>query len=241
LYQPVLDRYIQGDDVPLRELQQVWLSTFIGSRGQVSSAYPDFLAAIRDVNSRLPAGQRLRVLAGEPGIDWTRDPSPADRQRYSGLRTETPVSHLRTAAKSGAKALVVYGSGHVWHREGRITRTLEGENAGRVFVVDTLAPVLTSQTGPEVAGLQNALQSLERTIDSTERPVLVSLARARAAKLIANPFYLGQAMLPPDFTIGDIADAVVYFGRAPEMGALVPCTLESAPLRLIEGAGRGDR
>ena len=222
LFQEVLDRYIQGDDVPLPELQQVWLTTFTGARGPVSSVYRDFLSAVRDVNRRLPASQRVRVLAGEPAIDWTRNPSPADRQRYNELRTDTPVSHLRGAVKSGAKALVVYGSGHIWHGEGRITVTAERDSAMKVFVVDTLAPVSTSQSGPAFTALDEALRRLEATLDSAQRPVLASLARAPASRLIANPFYLGQAMLPPDATIGGLADAVVYFGRAPEAGALVP-------------------
>jgi len=43
--------------------------------------------------------------------------------------------------------------------------------------------------------------------------VLISLMHTRAAALAANPFYLGQAMLSPSTTIGDLDDACVYFGR----------------------------
>jgi len=53
----------------------------MGAIGQASSVYSDFLAAVRDVNARLAADQRLGVLAGEPAIDLARNPSAVDRGR----------------------------------------------------------------------------------------------------------------------------------------------------------------
>jgi hypothetical protein len=42
--------------------------------------------------------------------------------------------------------------------------------------------------------------------------VLVPLAGSAAGKLTADPFYMGQAMLGSQITLGELADAVVYFG-----------------------------
>ncbi|MBV8843874.1 MAG: ChaN family lipoprotein [Bryobacterales bacterium] len=66
-HQAMLDRYIRGEDVPRAELEQVWKTTQVGGGG--SSIYPAFFAAVRDVNSRLPADARVRVFGaeGEPG------------------------------------------------------------------------------------------------------------------------------------------------------------------------------
>jgi hypothetical protein len=69
--------------------------------------------------------------------------------------------------------------------------------------------------------LDEALLSVERTLRSDERPILVSLTAAPAATLPANPFFLRQAGLSPVVTLGDIDDAVVYFGREPGAGTLV--------------------
>jgi len=41
-----------------------------------------------------------------------------------------------------------------------------------------------------------------------------------AARLAADPFYLGQALLGPKITLGDNDDAVVYFGRDAEAGRI---------------------
>ena len=56
--QATLDRYIQGDDVPLAELQQVWKTTTQTNGVWDSPVYADFLAAVREVNKKLPAGAR---------------------------------------------------------------------------------------------------------------------------------------------------------------------------------------
>ena len=45
LYQPILDRYIQGEDVSLTELQQVWQNTTQIAVWD-SPVYADFLAAV---------------------------------------------------------------------------------------------------------------------------------------------------------------------------------------------------
>jgi hypothetical protein len=212
-YQHILDQYVQGEDVPAAELQQAWQSTALGARRPISPVYPEFLAAVRDVNSRLMPDQRLRVLAGEPPMDGAA--APSGRAEY------TPTLVRDQVLKNGGKALLIYGSGHLWHGEGHITRALEASGTDKVFVVDTLAPISTGETGPEFDDLDKALASVERTLRSDERPILVSLTAAPAATLPANPFFLRQAGLSPAVTLRDIDDAVVYFGREPGAGILV--------------------
>lgn len=62
-HQSTLDRYIRGEDVPRAELEQVWKTTQVGGGG--SPVYPAFFAAVRDVNLKLPAGARVRVFGAE--------------------------------------------------------------------------------------------------------------------------------------------------------------------------------
>jgi len=51
--QPTLDRYINGENVPPGELQQVWRNTCCGGVWD-SPVYAEFLAAVRDLNKKLP-------------------------------------------------------------------------------------------------------------------------------------------------------------------------------------------
>ena len=219
--QPILARYIDGEDVPLEELQQVWQDPSLPAG---SAAYPEFFAAVRSVNGDLPQNERLRVLAANPLADRSKLQTQADRERYFRERTEVPVSLLREQVlANGEKALVVFGSGHLWRGEGGVTRALQETVPGRVFVVDILAPVVPRGTpGPEFADQDQALLSLEETLSSVDRPVLVSLVGTPAAALPMNPFFLGQALLPDDVALDDVADACVYFGRSAHLGELVP-------------------
>jgi hypothetical protein len=66
--QSTLDRYIRGENVSRAQLEQVWKTTTQAPNGIWDSPiYPDFFAAVRDVNSKLPANARIRVFGGDPG------------------------------------------------------------------------------------------------------------------------------------------------------------------------------
>src|SRR5260221_10532122 len=59
--QSTLDRYIRGESVSRAQLEQVWKTTTQANNGIWDQPiYTDFLAAVRDVNSKLPADGRIR-------------------------------------------------------------------------------------------------------------------------------------------------------------------------------------
>jgi len=62
LYQPVLDRYVEGGDVPLEQLRLVWRNTT-----QLAACEPrqhkELLDAVREVNRKVPAGKKMRWRA----------------------------------------------------------------------------------------------------------------------------------------------------------------------------------
>jgi uncharacterized iron-regulated protein len=62
--QPIVDRYINGEDVAQTELQQVWRDTTKVFSWE-SPIYRRLLASVREVNRSLPPERRLRVLAGD--------------------------------------------------------------------------------------------------------------------------------------------------------------------------------
>src|SRR5262252_1649497 len=134
--QSTLDRYIRGENVSTAELERVWRSTTNGPNGFLDSpVYADFFAAVRDVNSKLPADARLRVFGGDPG--------PGDnRSRETGA---VSVLKEQVLQKHG-KALVIYGAAHFYRnapsdylssmgKDIGIARMLEMDYPGRTFVV----------------------------------------------------------------------------------------------------------
>ena len=154
--------------------------------------YGGLLDAARDM--------KLQVIANET-------------PRAQRNRDQFAIDAIRDRVAMGEKVLVVFGSGHLWHREGGVTSALDRVLPGRTFVAEVFAPINVRTAGREAQELDASLKALEDTVSARERPVLISLRGTRAATLVANPFYLGQAMLNPSTTIGDLDDACVYFGR----------------------------
>jgi len=59
--QSTLDRYIRGENVSPAQLAQVWKTTTELNNGVWDSpVYPDFFAAVREINLKLPADARIR-------------------------------------------------------------------------------------------------------------------------------------------------------------------------------------
>src|SRR5215510_7019495 len=102
--QPTLDRYIQGENVSRAQLEQVWKTTTQAANGVWNKpVYAEFLAAVRDVNSRLPADARIRVLGGDPG--------PGD---YRSRETAAVSVLKEQVLQKHGKALVIYGGAHFY-------------------------------------------------------------------------------------------------------------------------------
>src|SRR5215212_5590513 len=69
-HQAVVDRFVAGEPVAARDLRPVWRD-FIGW-GFDMPIYEQFFRTVRAINRTLPAAQRLRVLLGDPPIDWSQ-------------------------------------------------------------------------------------------------------------------------------------------------------------------------
>lgn len=111
--QPLLDRYVvRGDSLPLDTLRSIWRNTTKVASWD-SPVYAGWLAAIREVNRRLPATHRIRVLAGDTWVDWTALHTPADWARLGDNNVSfADVINNEVLAK-GRKAFVVLGSNHL--------------------------------------------------------------------------------------------------------------------------------
>jgi hypothetical protein len=134
LYQPILDRYVNGDDVPVSQLQQVWQNTTQVGRALDSPVYASFFAAVRQVNRRVPEAKRLRVFAGDPSIDWSKVKTNAEYQAIVVHRDDFPLSIIRDQIlRNGQKALVVYGGAHL-RQTASLVRGIQQSHPGKLFV-----------------------------------------------------------------------------------------------------------
>ena len=111
--QAVVDRYVNGENVPYTDLRKIWSDTvgwfptvqFLGSI--------NLYAAIRAVNQSLPPESRIKVWLGEPPIDWSQIKTKADWLPLEDQRDNYPASLIeREILGKGKKALVIYGADH---------------------------------------------------------------------------------------------------------------------------------
>lgn len=135
-YQDLVDRYVNGEDVAAADLQKVWSDAVGKIPGGTEVMYPQLFAAVRAVNQSLPDDQKLRVLLGDPPIDWSQVQDRSDVEPFQAQRDShfaQVVSHEVLA--KGLKALVIIGSTHL--DRSRSTNALQAAGDG----ADQLQPL----------------------------------------------------------------------------------------------------
>jgi hypothetical protein len=145
LYQPVLDRYIAGMDVPFTEVRKVWRNT-TQMMCSYSAFYEQFFPLVRAINQRLPPIKRLRVLAGDPPIDWDQVKTRDDAWRYF-KRDETIASVMeKEVLARHRKALMLFGTFHLAHGQPiNAVSTYEKKYPHVTFVISDLKNYDTSR------------------------------------------------------------------------------------------------
>jgi hypothetical protein len=112
-YQETMDRFIGGEDVPLAELRRVWQDTTQHAVWDVP-IFEEFFRAVRAVNATLPAARKLRVLLGDPPIDWDAVRTAADHFKWLALRDRHAAEVIqREVLAKNRRALVIYGGLHL--------------------------------------------------------------------------------------------------------------------------------
>lgn len=109
-HQSILDRYTSGQDVSQAELQRVWRENTFGGVMCDSPVIARFLAAVREGNKGKPADQQLRVLAIDPAVDWSANPTAQELSRREASMVR--VIETEVYAKQ-RKALFLVGGSHL--------------------------------------------------------------------------------------------------------------------------------
>lgn len=165
-YQAQMDRFIRGEQVPEAELRQAWQNTTQHAVWD-SPIYREFFQTVRDVNRVLPPARQIRVLLGDPPIDWASVKGPRDHWNWMLQRDSFPAELIqREVIQKGRRALVIYGDSHLQRRP---IETNYSESSDPRF--NTLASFLDRQlprpslfiilvpTGIDVATIQPSVAS----------------------------------------------------------------------------------
>lgn len=141
LYQDLIDSFVL-DVQPVNDadLRLVWRNTTQSPGGTWDNpVYEQFFRRVRAVNWTLPPGQRIRVLAGDSPIDWskiTTSKQLASIQPRRDLHAASVVE--KQVLAKGRRALICYGTGHVVHNgaaEGDLIVLIERRTGVRSYVI----------------------------------------------------------------------------------------------------------
>lgn len=112
LYQKSVDEYIGGRDVPMEKVERAWRNT-VGGIGPPSPVYASLYQAVREANMKRRGKHQMRVLCGDPYIDWDQVQTMKDVNPYLSHRDDwyAQVVKDEVLAKHH-RALLIMGSMH---------------------------------------------------------------------------------------------------------------------------------
>jgi outer membrane protein OmpA-like peptidoglycan-associated protein len=112
-YQDIADRYIAGEWVSRTELKQIWENTTIVTGVWTAPMYEGMLREVRSLNATLPLDKRVRVLLGDPPIDWSGVRGPADEDMNDWRDPHFAWVVDEQVMKRGRRALLWIGGAHL--------------------------------------------------------------------------------------------------------------------------------
>lgn len=238
-YQDAIDRFVRGDDVQMAVLRKAWEDHTVANSLGIQAE--ELIRTVRAVNAHLDDDRKLRVIAGDPPIDWDNITSAQDHRRWIELRDSYPADLIRRQILDrGRRALVVYGEGHLQRRQIVINYDMS------TWQAQTVVSLLERERGVRIFNIWTLLDrnvSLPEGIESWPVP---SLAVLRGTILGARDFGLYSRGLGDGSRVGikdgrlvplprdewkamrmeDEFDALLYLGPPASMtGVTIPAAL----------------
>lgn len=148
-YQTILDKYIFGEQIYIEEIKKIWRES-TQSPGLFGEApiYFDLLKKIRNINSTLPNDKKIKVLAGDPSIDWKSIHTLDDYKKQIGYNREVFPAELAIdfGVMQRKKVLVIYSEFHLTKiadntlapTRPTITSIVDKKHSGAMKVIGTI-------------------------------------------------------------------------------------------------------
>lgn len=229
LYQDILDRYISGQNVPMDSVRLVWRNTLISPNTIWDSpVYETFFKTIREINLKLDEKLKYRVIASVVNIDWNHIQTRDDmRPYYQVSRSETMFNSIRKEVyRKNKRAILIAGGVHTSrvsvqntsrngysYNDVSVGALLEFYYPNTNFIIQN-SKTLSNLNIAELAHLKPGTVLL--TSDPSLRDVPVNDVTTMK-NFDGTPFkgYL-------DYTLDDMADAVIYWGEIQDSDFIDP-------------------
>ena len=221
----LLDRYIAGEDVALSEVRQVWRNS--QTMCTVSGFYEILFPLVRRINQRVSPDKRLRVLAGDPPVDWSKVKSSSD---LDGMRDRDAVIASvmeKEVLSKHRKALMLLGTFHLFHSndagpkwDESAVQLYEKSFPGATFVIGDSMVFDNSTVPPPKAELeaQMAAWPVPSIVQNIKGTWLGEMDKYYFSKMVdAYPFYLrpSDLMFVENLDPAEIFSNKEYMRRTP--------------------------
>lgn len=166
-YQDLMDRYVRGENVPVESIRHAWDDSTQQQAGgpMWTGEVPEFYRTVRQLNASLPPEHQLRILLGDPPIDWDQVHTRADFGKWLALRDTFPAEVIeREVLAKHRRALVVFGNMHLQRKQlaanyegpadgpaATVVSALEQSGATKAFSIWTDTDSVLTQLQPDVS------------------------------------------------------------------------------------------
>jgi hypothetical protein len=201
LYQESVDRYVRGEAVPLEHVQKAWRNT-VGLIGPQSPLVAELYRAVRETNIGRRSKHQMRILCGDPSIDWDRVKDMRNVDPYLGQR-DAWYAHVvkdEVLAKHH-RALLIMGVMHFLRNSPHLSASIESKL--RKAGAKTYLIVFGTNTPSECC-------EVDHRFDSWPTPSIVA-ARGWVGELPAQSLIEGGYPYSKP-KLKDGADALLYLG-----------------------------
>jgi hypothetical protein len=225
-YQDTMDRFIVGQPVADADLRAVWRNTTQSPRQTWDApVYEQFYRTVRAVNRARPAGRRIRVLLGDPPIDWA---AVTDSSGIGAVITPrdahaASVVEQQVLAK-GHRALLCYGAAHLVHPDPSLrmppslASIIEQRTGERMYTICDLVP-----SAADPGGLADQLSRYPR---GAVLPAAGTWLGSVDAGLLFHVIAFGPNRAPVNpfrgVPLGSLLDAGLYLGQPADLTASRP-------------------
>ena len=233
-YQSIIDAYVAGAPIPDDRLVLVWRNT---TQLLVWDApmYRAFFQSVRRVNAGLPETRKIRVLLGDPPINWDKTKAAADFPASYGYRDWYYADVVENSVlRSGGKALLIMGGVHLTHHDmhaGAKPVPRERDSVGSILSREypgslySIWPYFGAPQPAQVPSLvATDLSPLAKASFGRLVPDVLFIKRV-AGKLV--PYQPNKTDFPP---IDRMTDAVLFLGKVDVIEPAPPSSYSAAYL-----------
>lgn len=244
LYQKILDRYITGEDVPFAEVRKVWRNTTQLMCG-MSGFYDQLFPLIRAINIKQAPDKRIRVLAGDPPIEWEHIKALTDIKEALIHDRDQAIAQVMEdqVLSKHRRALMLFGVFHLMHQgthdDPSAVAIYEKQYPNRTLVIaefetmviDLSATSLATWSSPSIAKSKGTWLGALRLSQYESPPMTLLHCVGR----------IGFAEEGADRTMAELVDAFLYL--APPgllLKEQIPASIASDPEFTAELSRRAD-